>query len=161
MRLSRAVDLWMGELARAGRTESSRLSYERYLFKLVDHIERPDVSVREVTVNDCRAFLDQWIGKSSSTVASIHSALNGLFSWLYLESEIDENPMMRIVRPRRPRAEDVDVVVVTAAEVERMLVACKDWQEFLCLTVLAYTGIRRDSASRLRWRGCRPCRGHN
>ncbi len=48
MRLSRAVDLWIGELARGGRTASTRFSYERYLFKLVDHVgrSRPDLSAR-------------------------------------------------------------------------------------------------------------------
>jgi integrase len=60
--------------------------------------------------------------------------------------------MMRIARPRRPRPEDVDVVIVTPADVERMLRATADWQEFLCLSVLAYLGPRRDSVSRLRWR---------
>jgi integrase len=154
VRLSRAVDMWMGELARAGRTEGTRFSYERYLWKLIDQIERsrPDAAVRDVTTNDCRSFLDRWIGQSPSTVASIHSALNGLFSWLYLEGEIDANPMTRIGRPRRPRPEDLDVVIVTPAEVERMLGACRDWQEFLCLSILAYLGPRRGSASRLRWR---------
>ena len=154
MRVARAVDLWMGELARAGRTESTRVSYERYLFKLVDHVARSrrDADVREVTVNDCRSFLDGWIGRSPSTVCSIHSAMNGLFSWLYLEGETDANPMVRIARPRRPRPEDVDVVIVTPADVEKMLLACDGWQEFLCLSVLAYTGARRDSASRIRWR---------
>ena len=105
-----------------------------------------------MTVNDCRAFLDNWIGRSPSTVAPIHSALNGLFKWLYLEGEIEANPMIRIPRPRRQRPEDVDVVTVTPADVERMLAASRGWQEFLCLTVLAYTGPRRDSASRLRWK---------
>jgi integrase len=153
MRLSRAIDLWMGELARGGRTESSRRSYERNLFKLVDHLERsrPDIDVREVTTNDCRSFLDQWNGKAPSTICTIHSALTGLFSWLYEEDEIDENPMLRIKRPRRPRPEDVDVVIVTRADVERMLQACETLQEFLCISVLAYTGARRASASRLRW----------
>ncbi len=154
MRLSRAVDLWMGELARAGRQESSRFAYQRYLHKLVDQVERrtPDAGVRDVTTNDCRTFLDNWIHRSPSTVASIHSALNGLFSWLYLEGEIDHNPMTRVARPRRTRPEDLDVVIVKPADVERMLAAAEDWQEFLCLSVLAYTGIRRSSASRLRWR---------
>jgi hypothetical protein len=56
MRLARAVDLWMGELARAGREQSTRDSYARYLNKLIDQLERrkPDPQVREVTVNDCR-----------------------------------------------------------------------------------------------------------
>ena len=97
-------------------------------------------------------FLDNWIGKSPSTVATIHSALNGLFSWLYLESEIDANPMARVARPRRPRPGDVEVVIVTPHDVERMFAAVETWQELLCLSVLAYTGIRRASAAGLRWR---------
>jgi integrase len=154
MRLSRAIDLWTGELARAGRTPSTRASYERYLFKFVSQLERsrPDVDAGEVTTNDCRAFLDRWNGRSASTVCSIHSALSGLFRWLYLEGEIDVNPMVRIPRPRRPRPDDVDVVIVTPGDVERMLRASEDWQELLCMSVLSYLGPRRDSASRLRWR---------
>ena len=70
--------------------------------------------------------------------------LNYNFVWLYFEGEADANPMARIKRPRRPRPEDVEVVIVTPADVERMLAACDDWQEFLCLSVLAYTGARRD-----------------
>ena len=43
-------------------------------------------------------------------------------------------------------------MIVTPGDVERMLEATEDWQELLCLSVLAYIGLRRDSASRLRWR---------
>jgi hypothetical protein len=59
----------MGELARAGRTESSRQSYKRYLHTFVSQVERrtADASVRDVTTNDRRAFLDNWIGKPPST----------------------------------------------------------------------------------------------
>jgi integrase len=154
LNLDRAIDRYLGELARAGRQQSTRFSYQRYLFKLAKQVERsrPDATVRDVTTDDCRAFLDNWVNGSPSTVCSIHSALTGFFGWLYLESAIDSNPMARIRRPRRPRPEDVAVVIVTPADVERMLAACEDWQEFLCLSVLAYTGARRDSASRLRWR---------
>jgi integrase len=154
MRLGRAIDLWMGELARGGRTPSTRRSYERYLFKFAGQLERswPEVDVRQVTANDCREFLDRWSDASASTVCTIHSALNGFFSWLYLEGELDSNPMVRIARPRRQRPEDTDVVIVTPKDVQRMLAASRDWQEFLCLSVLAYLGPRRDSASRLRWR---------
>jgi integrase len=154
VRLARGIDLWMGELARAGRASGTRASYQRYLFKLIDLLERtrPDVDVREVTTNDCRAFLDLWLHRSPSTVCTIHSALNGLFGWLYLEGEIESNPMVRIKRPRRPRPEDVDVVIVTPADVEKMFAAACDWQEFLCLAVLAYLGPRRNAASGLRWR---------
>ncbi len=44
------------------------------------------------------------------------------------------------------------MVIVTPAEVEKMLAATEGWQEFLCLSILAYLGPRRSSASRLRWR---------
>jgi hypothetical protein len=50
MRLGRAVDRWLGELARGGRTPATRFAYERYLFKFVGQVERlrPDTDVREV-----------------------------------------------------------------------------------------------------------------
>lgn len=142
MRLARAIDLWLGELARAGRTETTRASYERYLFKLVDQLERSrvDVDARDVTTNDLRTFLNNWLHSSPSTVCSIHSALKGLFEWLYLEGEIDANPMDRVARPRKPRPEDLDVVTVTPADVEKMLSGTRGWQELLCLSVLVYLG---------------------
>jgi integrase len=154
MKLSRAVDLWIGELARAGRAEGTRDAYRRHLWKLISQLERtrPDVDVREVTANDCRAFLDRWVGRRASTICTVHSALNGLFEWLYLEGEVDANPMIRIRRPRRPKPGEAEVVIVTAADVERILSAAETWQEFLCVSVLAYTGARRNAASRLRWR---------
>ena len=76
MRLSRAIDLWVGELARSGRTASTRRSYERYLFKFVGQLERsrPDVDAREVTATDCREFLDRWSDASASTVCTIVSS---------------------------------------------------------------------------------------
>jgi integrase len=43
-------------------------------------------------------------------------------------------------------------VIVTPDDLGRMFAACDSWQEFLCLSVLAYVGARRDAASRLRWR---------
>ncbi|MCA1702611.1 MAG: tyrosine-type recombinase/integrase [Actinobacteria bacterium] len=143
-----------GRTCARGKRPKHSAGYQRHLFKLVAHVERSrqDADVHEVTVNDCRSFLDEWVGRSASTVCTVRSALNGLFSWLYLEGEIDANPMVRIQRPRRQRAEDVDVVTVTQAEVEKMLAAAKGWQEFLCIAVLVYLGPRRDSASRLRWR---------
>ena len=44
MRLSRAVDLWMGELARAGRTESSRQATSGICNKFVSQVEKRKLS---------------------------------------------------------------------------------------------------------------------
>ena len=54
---------------RAGRQDATLDSYRRHLNKLVDQLERtgPDVDVREVTTNDCRAFLDRWQRRAAST----------------------------------------------------------------------------------------------
>ncbi len=162
MKLSRAVDLWLGELARADRADGTRDAYRRHLNKLIDQLERTrqDVDVREVTTNDCRAFLDGWVRVSErtglpikpATICNVHSAVNGLFKWVYLEGEVDVNPMLRIQRPRKPRPGEADVVVVTQSDVERMFEAAEGWQEFLCISVLAYVGARRNAASQLRWR---------
>ena len=98
-----------------GADASTRASYQRHHLKLIAHVERRqiDANVRDVTTDDCREFLDGWLDASPSTVCSIHSALNGFFGWLYIEQKVDANPMDRIARPRRPRPEDVDVVIVT------------------------------------------------
>ena len=69
MKLSRAVDLWLGELARSGRAEGTRDAYRRHLDKFIDHGERTrlDADVREVTTNDCSSFLDKWLRVSEKT----------------------------------------------------------------------------------------------
>ena len=76
-------------------------------------------------------LLDKWIERSPSTIAEHpDSALSGLFSWLYLEGEIEANPMLRIQRPRRLRPEDVAVITVTRAEVDKMLAGTKGCRSF-------------------------------
>ena len=162
MRLARAVDLWMGELARAGREASTRNSYSRHLNKLIDHLERtkPDPTAREVTVNDCRSFLDNWIDRSASTQCTVHSALNGLFAWLYLEGEIDANPMTQDqaptpAPPRGRRCRDAS----RAPRWRGCSLATKGWQEFLCLSVLAYIGNAAGLREPAALEGRRPGRG--
>jgi integrase/recombinase XerD len=162
VKLSRVVDRWLGELARSGHSESTLDAYRRHLNKLIDQLERhrPDIDAREVTTDDCRTFLDGWLRVSDktgkpiapATICNVYSALSGLFKWLYLEGEVDENPMLRIRRPRKPRPGEAETVIVSLADVERMFAAAADWQEFLCISVLAYLGARRNAVSCLRWR---------
>ena len=60
--------------------------------------------------------------------------------------------MERIRRPPKKRPEDLDVVSVAKEDVERLFAACEDWQELLCLSLLAYLGPRRCAAAGIRWR---------
>ena len=150
MRIDRAVDVYIGELARRGRAKSTRDTYHRLLIDFATKMG--DKAVADVTADDCRSFLDRWTDASPSTLASGISLLRGFFEFYVDEREIETSPMARIRRPRRKRPEDLDVVTVTAEDVERMFDACEDWQEVLCLALLAYAGARRAAVSRLRWR---------
>ena len=158
MRIDRAVDVYIGELARRGRAKSTRDTYHRLLIDfatnrlLIDFATKMgDKAVADVTADDCRSFLDRWTDASPSTLASGISLLRGFFEFYVDEREIETSPMARIRRPRRKRPEDLDVVTVTAEDVERMFDACEDWQAVLCLALLAYAGARRAAVSRLRW----------
>ena len=53
-----AIDLYIGELARQGRTEATRLKYTEVLYQFADHMERLGRAPWETTTNDCRHFLD-------------------------------------------------------------------------------------------------------
>src|SRR5581483_11303641 len=52
------VDLYIGELARQGRTDATRIKYQQVLFEFADHVERIGRTPTETTTNDCRTFLD-------------------------------------------------------------------------------------------------------
>ena len=63
--------------------------------------------------------------------------MRGFFDFLVAEDVLSVSPMARIKRVLRKRAEDLAVVTVSADDVERMFECCEDWQEVLCLAVLA------------------------
>jgi len=152
MRLDRAVDRYIGELARQGHSARTREDYFRKLVGLCRVPRLVDASVVDVSDDDCRSYLDRWRDASPGTIAHSVSVLNGFFGWLYENQWIERNPMERIKRPRRPRAEDLDVKTVGPDDVRRLLNGCETWHELLCVSTLAYLGCRRRAAARLRVR---------
>jgi integrase len=150
LRLGRAIDRYLGELARLSYSPRTRDAYFRKLAPLCDG--RPDADASEVTPDDCREYLDRWENASRATIAHSVSVLNGFFGWLYENGEIERNPMERIRRPRLSRPEELDVTTVSGADVRRLFDACETWQELLCLSTLAYLGVRLTAASNLRRR---------
>lgn len=150
--VGRAIDRYIGELARRRKSASTRSTYNWHLQKLADTLP-PYTAVSEITVDDCRLFLDRWRDSSPSTIASAVSILRGFFRFLIDEGHVDEpGPMARIQRPRRQRYEDLDVVTISGAEAERMIAACATWQELLCLSTALYTGRRRAALNAARRR---------
>jgi integrase len=150
VRLDRAIDRYIGELARRSCSPVTRNDYFRKLAPLCDLL--PDADAGDVTEDDCRRYLDRWRDRSPGTIAHSVSVLNGFFGWLYETDQIPRNPMERIKRPRKPAPEDLDVVTMSEADVRRLFTGCETWHEILCLTTLAYLGPRRKAASNLRWR---------
>jgi integrase len=153
LRLDRAIDLYLGDLARQGKSKRTLFTYRNRLTPLCGPkqvVEPPDVTL--LTANDCRAHLDTWRDSAPGTRYHAWAVLSGFFKWLYRAELIADNPMARIEPPRRQPPEELDVVTVTGADVRRMFDVCETWGELLCLSTLAYLGPRRGAVSQLRWR---------
>lgn len=151
MDASRAIDRYIGELARAGRTPRTRDTYYRTLAAFVDSLPGTDRQAQSITPDECRAYLDRYIDHAPSTTAHAISIMRSWFRYLRRAGEITTDPMVDIDRPRRLRAEYLDVVTVTADQIARMFDACEDWQEYCCLGMAVYTGARRTALANVRW----------
>lgn len=151
--INHAVDAWLGDLARAGRSPATRLKYQQVLWLFAAFLEREGIrDCDRVTTDLCRRFLNKWVDSSPSTMALGVTVVRGFFAFLVDETVLEHSPAERIRRPKRKRPEELDVVTVTSSDVERMFLAALTTQEILCLAVLAYMGPRRTAASRARRR---------
>jgi integrase len=148
--IDHAVDAYVGELARRGRSQATRRKYREILWKFCDHVG--DKRCDEIERADCTTFLDQWADASPSTLALHTSIVAGFFAFLVDLTLIERSPMENVRRPPRKRPEDLDVVTVSDADVERMFAAASEWDEILCLSLLGYLGPRRGATARLRRR---------
>jgi integrase len=154
---ARAVDLYIGDLARRSRSRSGRTaeSYRRVLTKFVEQVEEQKgrkIDVSKITADDCRRFLDGYLRRSPNYQALIYSQLNSFLSWLYLQERIRRNPLDHVPRPRRVPPADLDVVTVDTADVPLLFQACETPSERLAIALLAYMGPRRNAAATRRLR---------
>jgi len=150
LRVGEGIDLYLGELARRGRSPRTLDAYRRKLNALADSVR--DAYVHEVELRDYEAFLNRWIGSASSTLAGGVSLVKGFSEFLWERGYTSEHVAYRLRRPRRPRAEELDVVTVGTEDVRAMLDACETWQEFLCLSTAIYLGARRRALANVRLR---------
>lgn len=157
---SQATDLFLGDLVRRGYSDRTVETYRRLLDKFCDRFPN-DQDVSKVTIDDCRRFLDTYNRKtikkgetprpvSAGTRAHVYSVLSSFFGWLYKGDKIKRNPLDRLERPRRLRAQDLNVVSVTREDVQKMLEAAKPGAERLAVYLAVCTGARRRALARLR-----------
>jgi hypothetical protein len=148
--LGKAIDIYLGELARGSCTRETLRTYLRILNLFADRFEAK--LINQITVRDCRSFLDRWSTASPATQAQYVSILRGFFAFLVEEGAITETPMGKIKRPRRLPPEETEVVSISSQQARRVLEACEDWQEVLCVATALYLGARRAALSRVRRR---------
>jgi integrase/recombinase XerD len=151
VRLDRALDRFIGDMARRNFTPRSRDAYYRHLSRLLDGLSA-DATVAHVTPDAIRTCLDGWADASASTRYKVDSMFRAFSRWLYVNELADRNPMDRIPRPKRTAPDEAPLRAISGADVRRLFDACKTTREFLCLATIAYLGSRRGAASQLRWR---------
>jgi integrase/recombinase XerD len=145
---NRAIDDYEGELARRGKSASTRRSYRRNLV----HFARMtrDKPPATLTLEDYERFTDRWVDAKPSTLASAVSLAHGFSTYLYEKGITETNVAAPLKRPRRQRPEDTEVITVSASDVQKMLSACEDMQELVCLASAIYLGARRAALARVR-----------
>jgi integrase len=146
-----AIDLYIGSLARAGKARSTRATYFRDLGNLDDLWRLHGVRyVADAQLGHYELYLNRFTDKARSTLASKVSLCRG-FSTFNHERGYTADDVARVLkRPRRLAPEDLAVVTVTEDDVLRMLDACEDWQEFICLATAVYLGARRRALANAR-----------
>lgn len=151
MKLTRAIGAYDRDLAQRGKSRETRRHYHADLTRLADTLY-PGTTVDAVTLDDYERFLAHWTDCSESTLAGKVSLVRGFSRFLHKRGLTPTHVAEPLERPRRKRAEDLEVVSITADDVARILDACRDWQEHLCIATLAYTGARRAAVARARRR---------
>lgn len=151
---TRAVDLFLGDLTRRSRSNSGRTeySYGLLLDKFTELLDRkgPDIDVTDITADDCRLFLNKYARHSAGYQHTIYSTLNSFLDWLDEQHRIKRNPLDHVARPRRIRAEDLDVISVSTSDVPKLFSKCQTDAERIALAILAYLGPRRNATAGLR-----------
>lgn len=161
MQISYAMGLYLGELARQGRTPRTLDRYERYLGKLDDMYRHIDVE--EVTSAMVRRYLDTFrfnakkpgrVANAASTQAQIASIVRSFFKWLYEEEYVKRNPAERIKRPKIQASHENDNVITVSTEDVRVLLAkaaeSTRWTDRIAVPLAVYTGARRHALSTIR-----------
>lgn len=143
-----AIDLYIAELARRGKSRSTRDSYVRILNHFADSCRGKEPE--ELKLEDYERFVDRWTNSAASTLASGISCVKGFSRYLHERGYHAEDVAAPMIRPNRPRPEDVAVVTVSTEDVMKMLAACEDMQELLCLSSAIFLGARRAALARIR-----------
>ena len=150
VRLSRAIDLYMDELHAELRDTTCR-SYERHLMDFARKVDpTSERLVVDITYEDCMLFLRRWQGKKPTTYSNGVSLLRGFFAFLEEHGHIPSSPAAKLKRRKRQNALYVPVVTVSEQDVARIISACRNYQELICVGAAGYLARRRTALANAR-----------
>jgi site-specific recombinase XerD len=150
--LAQCVQNFRAEMRRRGwKPNTTQVRYGRELDRFAAFLG-PDTDIRKITADHIRDYLDANQDWAEATTALFVTILNSFFKWLVREEVIDVSPSERIDRPKVPHYSDRKRTKITPDQVDIMLRDCRRWAERIGLHVLAYTAVRRNAASELRWK---------
>jgi site-specific recombinase XerD len=120
----RAIDDFLDDGLRRGWSTRTLNTYRRILEQFADRLP-VDYDITAIKVDDVRRFLGAKKGNSRGTVAHAESVLSSWFKWCYFNGKLKANPMDRLERTKRQRAEDLDVVSVSSEDVPKLIAAAR------------------------------------
>ena len=120
----RAIDDYLADGLRRGWSKRTISTYRRILEAFADRLP-VDTDISQIKVDDVRRFLGSKKGNARGTVAHAESVLSSWFKWCYFNGKIKANPMDRLERTKRQRAEDLDVTSVSTDDVPKLIAAAR------------------------------------
>ena len=144
--IDRALDLYIGALARDRRTEATRRKYRQVLEPFCALYA--ELAPWEISEAHCERYLNRWVNCAPATIALYVSILRSFFAFLEEKGVVPLNPAAKIKRPALPKPEENANVVVTEPEqVQLLYQAAQEWDEIICLALLTGLGPRRNAAA--------------
>lgn len=148
----RAVDDFLADCRRRRLSERTVTTYARTLDEFASRPDVADLDVSKITLLQVERYLATKSRLARGTVSGIETHLNMLFEYLVRppHPRIARNPMAGMLRTKRSRSEDLDVVTVEVADVRRMLEVARPGTERNAIAVLAFLGPRRRAVASLK-----------
>lgn len=108
-----------------------------------------DRNLRAITSLDIQGFMNQFAGKSSTTISTLNTILRGVFAQAYIDQIIDRNPAENVRLPEHSKTREKRVF--TPEERARIEGVCQTHECGALLACLYYLGLRRGEALGLQW----------
>ncbi len=127
-------------------------TYAKYESVYLTHINKDlgNIELQKLTTMKVQEFYNTKAAKlSSSAVSIIHIVLHGAMEYAVEEKLIPKNPTSKT---KRPSVKHKEVVVMTEEELQKYLLAAKEYRMFAAFFTALTTGLRRGELCALRWK---------